>query len=207
MKCNAKRARQDRLIAAYQTIGKSILEYLDASVGCVVTDLCGYKRKRLQEMYDTTHDIISNLMERYGIGCEDSRDQADFALFAAKTKLKEYAGFDFDEVTEMLKPDDVFGRTWHTNADVMKHVSRTQFITDMELVVRTYHATILLWFCGKKGYAHDRTKRLYGNLREDYNKWVTEYLRCNAAGDKKIQEMLTERQNKLLALGLEFEEV
>ena len=44
MKCNIKGARGKRLADAYHTIGSSILSYLDASTGCIVTELYGYKK-------------------------------------------------------------------------------------------------------------------------------------------------------------------
>lgn len=207
MKCNTRRAREEMVISAYQTIGKAILAFLDASVGCVVTELCGFKRKRLQAMYDATQESINYMMKRYGEGSEDCRERADNAVFYAKRQLREYAGFDFDAVTDELRPVDVFPRTWHSQADISKHNTRRILMDDMELVVQTYHATTLHWFWQEHGYGHDRLTRLYRLLREDYNPWITEYLKCTAAGDRKTQEMLTERQDRMQSLGLEFEEV
>lgn len=207
MKCNTRRAKEEMVISAYQTIGKTIIAYLDASAGCVVTDLCGFKRKRLQAMYDTTQDTISYLMARYGEGSEDCRERADHAVFYTQRQLRECAGFDFPEMTEAMKPQDDFGRTWHSPADISKHKTRMIFVADMELVVQTYHATILYWFWQTYGYAHDRLTRLYRLLREDYNLWVTEYLRCSSAGDRAAQELLTKRQDRMQDIGMEFEEV
>lgn len=207
MKCNTRRAREESVINAYQVIGKSILAYLDASAGCVVSDLCGFKRKRLQAMYDTTNESVNYLMEHYGEGCVDTRERADAALWSAKRRLKDYANFDFDEATEAYQAKDTFFSTWHSQSDISKHRTRMQFIEDMDLVARTYHVTILFWFWQTYGYARDRLTRLYRLLREDYNLWITEYLRCNAAGDKKTQEMLLQRQDRMQELGLEFEEV
>ncbi len=207
MKCNTRRAKEDMVISAYQTIGKAILAYLDASAGCVVTDLCGYKRKRLQAMYDAVQDTIGYLMGRYGEGSADCRERADHSLFYIKRQLREYANFDFEAMTEELRPADEFSRSWHSKADISKHHTRTLLIDDMELVVQSYHGTILHWFWQERGFAHDRLTKLYRLLREDYNPWITEYLRCTAAGDKRTQEMLTERQDRLEALGMEFQEV
>jgi hypothetical protein len=206
MKCNTRRAGAAKLTAAYQTIGKSILAYLDASAGCVVCDLCGYKKKRLQDMYDTTQNDLHYMMDQYGEDKDDQRTRATAALNKVKKKLAEYAAFDFDEATAAYPPDDVFHRTWHNQADIHKHGTREKFMADMEVVVQTYHAQILHWFWLHKAFGRDRLMKLYGLLRQDYNLIVTEYLRCSAAGDKKIKDMLKERQDRLQAIGLEFVE-
>lgn len=207
MKCNTRRAKEDAVISAYQFIAKNILAFLDASAGCVVTDLCGYKRKRLQSMFDATQETISHFMDRYGEGLDACSERAEAANFTVKRRLKEYAKFDFDAATKEMLPEDNFGKTWHSQADIRKHGTRSQFIADMELVVHTYHGCILYWFWETYGFAHDRLTRLYRLLREDYNRWIAEYLKCTLAGDKKTQEMLAKRQDKMEALGMEFEEV
>lgn len=207
MKCNLRRAKQDSVTAAYQTIGKFILAYLDASVGCTVTEMCGFKRKRLQDMYDTTHEYLGYMMDTYAEDGADHRERARCALDKVQKKLSEYASFDFAAATKAMPYEDVFGKTWRSKGEVEKHRTRVQFVSDMELVVQTYHAQLLHWFWLHKGFGHDRLLRLYGLLREDYNLWITEYLRCSAAGDRAAQEMLVKRQDKMEAVGMEFEEV
>lgn len=207
MKCNIKGARGKRLADAYCTIGNSILSYLDASTGCIVTELYGYKKKRLQEMYDTTHNYLGYMMDNYAADKDDNKTRAAKALKKCKDKLLEYADFNFDEATAAFPPDDVFGRTWHNEAEIHKHDTRAKFIEDMEPVAQTYHAEVLHWFWLHKGFGRERLMKLYGLLRQDYNILVTEYLRCNAAGDQKIQDILKERQDRLEEIGMEFLEV
>lgn len=207
MKCNVNGARQQRLIEAYQAIGKSILAYLDASTGCIVSDLYGFKKKRLQEMYDTTHHYIGYMMDNYAEEKDDNRQRAANALKKCKEKLLEYADFDFEGVTASLPPDDDFSKTWHEEADVHKHATRVKLLASMEPVVQTYHAQMLHWFWLHKAFGKERLTKLYTLLRQDYNLYVTEYLRCKAAGDAKIQDMLKSRQDRLEAIGMEFMEV
>lgn len=208
MKCNVKGAKEKRLTEAYQIVGKSILAYLDASAGCVVCDLCGYKRKRLQDMFNTTQDYLHYMMDLYGKEKDDHRKKAAAALKETVDKLRDYADFDFTKATAVYSAyKDVFYDTWRNEADTHKHETRMLFLADMEPVAQTYHAQVLHWFWLHKAFGRDRLMKLYGLLRQDYNLMVTEYLRCNAAGDKKIQDMLKERQDELQAIGLEFVEV
>lgn len=207
MKCNTKGAKQKSITEAYYTIGNSALSYLDASLGCIVTDLYGYKKKRLQEMYDATHNYLVYMMDLYADENDDNKTRAAIALKKCKEKLLEYAGFDFDKATEALRPDDVFGRTWHDKADVHKHGGRRKFISIMEPVAQTYHAQVLHWFWLHKGFGFDRLTKLYTLLRRDYNVFVTEYLRCKVTGDQKIQDILKERQDRLENIGMKFLEI
>lgn len=207
MKCNIKRKRaEEKVDSAYKTIGKTILAFLDASAGCVICDFCGYKAKRLREMYNGTQQVLGSMMEFYGAENDDDRERADMSLFVAKRRLAE-CGFDFASATESLPASDTFGLTWHPDSEWQKHAQRAKLIQDMELVVQTYHATLLLWFRQKCGYGKSRLSALYGLLRTDYNLLVTEYLRCCLAGDTQIRDMLTARQDRMEKVGLEFVEV
>lgn len=207
MKCNIKGAQQKRVTEAYYSIGNSVLSYLDASTGCIVTYLYGYKQKRLQDMYDTTHRYLGYMMDQYSEEKDDNKTRAANALKECKEKLLKYAEFDFVKATEALLPEDVFGRTWHDEADIHKHDSRAKFIANMEPVAQTYHAEVLHWFWLHKGFGRDRLMKLYTLLRQDYNIFVTEYLRCKAAADQKIQDILKDRQDRLAEIGMEFVEV
>lgn len=206
MKCNTRRAKLDRVTEIYQTLGNSILAYLDASTGCIVTELYGYKRKRLQEMYDTTNSYLGYMMDQYGAENDDNKKRAANALKKCKEKMLEFSNFDFDEATAALQPEDIFGRTWHNEVEIHKHETRAKFMADMEPVAQTYHAEVLHWFWLHKGFGRDRLMNLYSFLRQDYNFFVTEYLRCNAASDKKIQDRLKDLQDRLEKIGMEFTE-
>lgn len=207
MKCNIRRAKEERVTAVYQTMGKQVLAYLDASVGCVVSEHLGYKKKRLQEMFDVTHSYLGYMMEVCGDGDEGQQQRAKRTLFKVQNKLTEYASFDFSEATLAMPYVDVFGDSWRNSDDCDKHQTRKKFINDMELVVQTYHAQILHWFWLHKGFGKGRLMWVYRLIREDYNLWITEYLRCNRAGDMAAQEMLSQRQDKMQTVGMEFEEV
>lgn len=207
MKCNVKGAKIKKVTEAYYTVGNSVLAYLDASLGSIVTDQYGYKRKRLQEMYDTTHRYLGYMMDRHGDEDIDNKARAENARKECTDKLLAYAGFDFDAATSALLPDDVFSRTWHDEDEIKKHIGREKFIANMEPVAQTYHAEVLHWFWLHKAFGHDRLTNLYTLLRQDYNVFVTEYLRCKAAGDHKIQNILKERQDRLADIGMEFVEV
>jgi hypothetical protein len=192
---------------AYYSVGQSILEYLDASTGCVVHDLYGYARKRLQDMFNNTRSYLYHMMDRYSDEGDDSRTKAAHALRKAKDALLRYADFDFDAVTAESIPTDEFMLTWHSQADHHKHSTRMRFIEDMDPVAQTYHAEVLYWFWMHKGFGKRRLTELYGALRRDYNLLVTEYLRCSFGGDQKIKELLAQRQDKLYEMGMEFVEV
>lgn len=204
MKCNTRRVGMDRITEVYKTLGGSILSYLDASAGYIAAEEYGYRRKRLQEMYDTTNRYLGYMMDSHSEANDDNRKRAANALREVKEKLLEYAGFDFDAATAALPPEDIFGRTWHSEKLMHKHETRRKFLADMEPVAQTYHAEVLHWFWLHKGFGHDRLMHLYGLLRQDYNLFVSEYLRCNAAGDKRVQDRLAEMQDRLEAIGLEF---
>lgn len=208
MKCYTKGAKAKKLTEAYQTIGKCILEYLDASSGCVVNEHFGYKKKRLQDMFDTTQNYLNYMMDLYGKEKDGHRKRAETTIKEVADKLRKYAEFDFIQTTkEYAAYRDVFFDKWHKEKEVNKHASREAFIADMEPVAQVYHAQLLHWFWLHKGFGCGRLNTLYKLLREDYNLMITEYLRCNAAGDNKIKAMLKERQDKLEDIGMEFEEV
>lgn len=208
MNCYTKGAKAKKLTEAYQNIGKSVLAYLDASAGCVVHDHFGYKKKRLQDMFDTTQDYLDYMMDVYGKEKDDHRKRAETALKKVADKLLEYADFDFFQTTkEYAVYRDEFFDKWHKEKEVRKHATREKFINDMEPVAQIYHAELLHWFWLHKGFGKWRLETLCKLLRQDYNLMITEYLRCSAAGDDKIQTMLKERQDRLEALGMEFEEV
>ena len=120
MKCNVKQAK---LTKAYCDVGNSVLSYLDASVGVIVTELYGYKRKRLQEMYNTTHKYLVYMMDQYAEEKDDNKKRAATALKKCKEKLLEYAGFDFDAATAAFPAEDVFWKTWHDEETVKKHLT------------------------------------------------------------------------------------
>lgn len=86
MNCNVKGAKQNRVTDAYYTIGNSVLSFLDASTGCIVTDLYGYKQKRLQEMYDMTHHYLGYMMDQYSEENDDNKTRAANALKECKEK-------------------------------------------------------------------------------------------------------------------------
>lgn len=207
MKCNINKAKQDRLTEAYHKVGNTVLAYLDASLGVIVTERYGYKRKRLQEMYDTTHKYLVYMMDQYAEEQDDNKKRADTALKKCKEKLLEYADFDFDAATAAFPAEDVFYKTWHNEEAIEKHTGRAKFISSMEPVAQTYHAEVLHWFWLHKAFGKERLMKLYELLRKDYNVYVTEYLRCKATADQKIQKIMADRQDRLEAIGMEFMEV
>lgn len=207
MNCNTKGAKIKKVTEAYYTVGNSVLAYLDASLGIIVTEQYGYKRKRLQEMYNITHRYLGYMMDRHSDENIDNKTRAENARKECTDKLLEYAEFDFNAATASLLPVDVFGNTWHNEDEIQKHTGRAKFIANMEPVAQTYHAEVLHWFWLHKAFGRDRLTKLYTLLRQDYNVFVTEYLRCKAAGDHKIQIILKERQDRLADIGMEFVEV
>ena len=129
MKCNIKRKRaEEKVDSAYKTIGKTILAFLDASAGCVICDFCGYKAKRLREMYNGTQQVLSSMMEFYGADNDGDRERADMSLFVAKRRLAE-CGFDFASATESLPASDTFGLTWHPDSEWQKTRTARQTYT------------------------------------------------------------------------------
>jgi hypothetical protein len=147
------------------------------------------------------------MMDRYSDEGDDNKTKAAHAFRKASAALWDYADFDFASVTAQHSPIDEFGNTWHSQTDTRKHMTRMQFISDMEPVVQTYHAEVLYWFWMCKGYGKKRLTELYSLLREDYNLWVVEYLRCTYDGDQRIKWLIATRQDRLCDIGLEFLEV
>lgn len=204
MKCHAEeKLAQQKVNHAYKSMGKTILSFLDVSSACVIHDLCGFGCKRLGSMYRETMDGLDELMEHYGASGDDTKERTDISLFVMTRRLSE-CGFDFAEETKNMPPADPFLKSWHPANMHSKHKHRLDFLNSMELVVQTYHAMILLWFRENHGYGAQRLSVLYRSLRADYNEFVSEYLRCNSAGDANIQRMLSERQEKIEKIGLEL---
>ena len=207
MKCHAeKKLAVDRLNDAYKTVGKTIIAYLDASAGCVINELRGHSKKRLQAMYDITKNTLDGMIDFYGDNNDDTRDRTETSLYAMMRELQE-CGFNFAEVTQQFPVDDPFLKLWHPERERGKHKRRLDFINDMELIAQTYHITILTYFRREHRYGSLRLYSLYQALREDYNLMLAEYLRCTSAGDMKIQTMIEERQNRLEKIGLTLVEV
>lgn len=204
MKCRAEeKLAKQKVNNAYKSMGQTILSFLDASSGCRIYDLYGYGKKRLGSMYRETMDRLDELMEHYGAEGDDTKERTDISLFVMTRRLSE-CGFDFAGETQNLPPSDPFLKSWHPAKMHEKHKHRLDLIKSMELIVQTYHAMILLWFRENHGFGALRLSVLYRTLREDYNLFVSEYLRCNTAGDANIKKMLSERQKKIEEIGLEL---
>lgn len=204
MKCRAEeKLARDKVSNAYQSMGKTVLSFLDASCGCIIHERYGYGMKRLSTMFKGTMDRLDELMEHYGAEGDDSKERTDISLYVMCRRLAE-CGFDFAEETKNMPAEDPFLKSWHPANLHKKHQHRVDLINSMELVAQAYHAMILLWFRENREYGAQRLSVLYKPLREDYNAFVSEYLRCSATGDANIARMLSERQKKIEEIGLEL---
>ena len=204
MKCHAEeKLAYEKVNNAYKSMGKTVLSFLDASAACVIRKLYRYGKKRLSYVFRETMDRLDGLMEYYGAEGDDAKERTDISLYVMCRRLAE-CGFDFEQETKNMPVDDPFLKSWHPANMHGKHKHRVDLMNKMELVVQTYHAMILFWYRENRGFGKKRLSVLYKSLRDDYNAFLSEYLRCTSSGDANISRMISERQKKIEEIGLEL---
>ena len=207
MKCNGEDllARR-RLSESYREVGCSFLSFLDMSTGDVIYRMCGFAKKRLGDLFNTSKDELHDLMDRMAGMHDTVEETAGTALFKMKMDF-EMIGFDFDAETARHLYDDPFDRTWHSPKKVQQHRSRAEFVAAMELPTQTYYASILNYMHLHKGFGKGRLPELYAALRADYNLFIGAYLRCDDKSDAMMTRMIRERQDRIEKMGVDTMEI
>ena len=203
MKCRAREIQyREALHAAYHDMAEIFLSFLDVSAGCIVSEKCGFKKKRLQHLFDITNAALTDCMQRMAADGEEAEETAETALWKMVRDLK-YHGFNFYDEKEAHAFVDPFFNTWHSEREIHKHESRAEFVSRMDTATDLYYVTLLNYMHDERGYGAMRLRELYADLREDLNKFLAAYVgRCDLKGDEEAQIMLEERQQRVIALGL-----
>jgi hypothetical protein len=204
MKCHAERIQaEQRIKKSYQEAGGNLLAFIDASVGVILHEQCGCAQKRLQRFYDGATKLVSNAVDFYDKTAEKlSRPTFEIATFSL-CELSE-CGFDYKAINEELPFHDRFFDKWRSEPDRQKHATRLDFIRRIAVASDTYYSNALLFVRREYKYGKDRLTKVYKPMREDYNRYVEQYLLCNEKGDRECLRLINERQEHLTALGLEL---
>lgn len=203
MKCKAREIQsREALRGAYRDMGEIFLSFLDVSTACIVSVKCGFKKKRLQHLFDITNAALADCMRRMAADNEEELETAETALWKMVHDLK-YHGFNYYDEKEARAFVDPFFNTWHSDREIRKHASRAEFVSRMDVATDLYYVTLLNYMHDERGYGAIRLRELYADLREDFNKFLAAYVgRCDSRGDEEAQIMLEERQQRAIALGL-----
>lgn len=203
MKCKAREIQsREALHAAYREMGETFLSFLDVSTGCIVSAMCGFKKKRLQHLFDITNSALTVEMNRMAAEGDDEEESAKNALYSMVFELK-YHGFNYYDEKEATAFVDPFFDTWHSEREIHKHDSRAEFLRRMQTATDLYYITLLTYMHDERGYGAKRLRELYAELRADFNKFLAAYVgRCDLKGDEQAKRMIEERQKRCEDIGL-----
>lgn len=198
MQCAYKSAMVNQ---SYHVSGDFLLRCMIHSAAFVAHNKHGYGVGRMARLMTGASQQMNAVFDRYAGDEPDEYEQVSTSIGSMIGELRGY-GIDFAAERKRLAPVDPFTQTWHPKAVCEMHDDRAEFIGRVELGASAVHASILLRFYEDEGYREKRLRRLYEDLREDYNPFVVEYLRCSEKGDAAMVRMLEERKEKLEKCGL-----
>lgn len=202
MNCKAEEVQsRAALRSAYRQMGEIFLSFLDMSAGCVLHDHAGLGKKRLQQLFDITNNVLNTQMKHLAADGEKEEETVLTIIWKMKQELK-ICGFDFDAETAALEFKDPFHNTWHNASQRNQHEHRVNFVHRMHPTVAVYYLSILDYMHNEIGYGKERLHNLYVALREDYNLFLTAYLACKPKSDAEAEKMIEERQKRVEAFGL-----
>lgn len=221
--------KDDEYRGLYRTMGMEFMVFLDMSIGVIVHNLCGHAKTRLGRMFDSiaedvdgrldvlsetnvgeipanATDELRELMEQIKSRHEDPADSLKSARVSYRMNLKD-CGFDLDAETAahafVIPP--LTG-----SLDPAKEANynlRKNFLEVFDDVVVSYHASVLEYFRAKHRYGAGRMRVLYRLMREDYNRYAANYMRCCEYGDSMRHRMTRERQAVLEKMGVPMIEI
>lgn len=216
MKCAANEAyiakKEERLTTEY---GTAYLEYIDVTVSLEMIRQHGWGRKRLQRMYDSERQYVSDWAERYatdsGIkrtrrGIEKLTEAECVAETLATTQYmvdKKLAEIGFEYELAHTRAEDY--KIGYRLRDQRRAVARMAWYAQAGGDAARLYATILmLYLHDEYGFGAVRLKRIWEPLLSAMEWYVVRFLRGTTSADEEIRKRLDDGHAEIERHGIEL---
>lgn len=220
MKCLAEQAlRGKREHDCGAEYGLVCLEFIDVSVSRQMMRQHGWRRVRLQRMYDEERHYLSDYIGRYAADGGVVKDRhkgfrsltegeiLSNAIEVAQEKIdRELADIGFVYDPDDLVPEG-FRNTWRRK-DLAKSATRMMWYAQYGgRAARLYFTCLLMYLHDNAGFGKVRLRRLYEPVAADLQWYTQKFFVGTDACDAEIKKRIDDAHKEIEACGVELVQV
>ena len=198
--------------------GMYFMEFIDLSLGVILYDTKGWRKVRLQRLYDHNRDYLVDGVEKYradnmkvkrkhkGVVKADESELMYDALASTQHAIdRELKAAGFKCEWDKLTPADTFSESWHSEYEKNRHALRYDwYARNGKPAASAYIAGALMYFRENYGYGGARLTELYETSAADIRWYLQAFLRSENSRDNEIREKFKEYRALLELAGIEF---
>ena len=220
MKCKAAEVLHERREQACGAeYGLIFLEFIDCMVSDKMMSGHGWRRKRLQWLYDRERHFLSDYISRYaaergqvkdphhGYRAMTEGELASNAIETTQDKVdRELAAIGFTYDPAVLVPS---GRKtgWKRREQSRAAVRMMWYSTNGGRAARLYLTSLLQMLHDEKGFGAERLRTVFDPVAEEIRWYVEKFFLATDAGDMEIKKKIDAVHKRLEGYGIELVQV